>query len=442
MAILLTLSSYARRGWAKITYHFHFKIVVTSFLLFNAFSILLGLVQGFFLGNWLIQTTSLDAPLLYSNIVTAKAYGWCDIPGVAKYTDLANPPYHVQQLHDPLDWIEKLGLERPDGWNADYSAMLGSLDDLYRWPYSSSETQDWHHWVYASAQEEPLQGKVDPWDRAFDELLRHKDEHDRRGRRDFHYVTCPKNFLCHAWHITGPALLHFTTANPPQDDSGNKGFKNHLTMQDHDPVTVRLFELPLREQVIPGAFPSYFEQMRSITERKSSFWAVKRPYVESRQHNVQAKRFLESLEETYPRTYGTLAKVERKWTKQWQIEGEFFNTATWLISNTITTISTVCGIKWYAYLSNRWNRLRQSDSKTDNDSSQRPAQKDPVAAALQRFLDTMSEEDKKEWMRMEEGQKVLERMQTDLDTKEWNSRDEIMKEISGVVGSRRDIKAD
>ncbi|KAJ3542408.1 hypothetical protein NM208_g4114 [Fusarium decemcellulare] len=374
-------------------------------------------------------------------MVTAKAYGWCDIPGVAKYTDLANPPYHIQQLHDPLAWTEKLGLERPEGWNADYPGMLGSLDDLYRWRYSSSKTQDWHHWVYASAQEDPLQGKVDPWDRAFDELLRHEDEHGRRGRGDFHYVTCPQSFLCHTWHITGPALLHFTTEKPPQGDRSNQGSKNHLTMQDHDPVTVRLFELPLHERVIPGAFPSYFEQMRSITDCKSSFWATKQPYMEWQQLIVQAERLYDRLEETYPRTYGTLAKVERKW-KQWQLDGGLVNTASRLISTTITTIPTVYGIKWYAYISNRWNRLRHGDSKTDNDFSQRPAQKDPVASALQRFLDSMSEEDKKEWMRMEEGQKVLERMQTDLDTKEWNSRDEIMKEISGVVGSGRDRKTE
>ncbi|KAF4965140.1 hypothetical protein FSARC_7007 [Fusarium sarcochroum] len=372
-------------------------------------------------------------------MVMVKAYRWFDMPNGQGYFDIKRVPYHIQQIHNPLDWTDKLRLSRPKDWNAHGAEELASLSNLYRKRQRHSKVPTWHHWIYASAQKQPMEGNIDPWDQAFGELLQHRDENELLGRANFHYITCPGHFLCGAWGVTRPTLLHFTTETPSQDKMTHRTPKRKSRVPTLNPVTVRLFELPLSDAVITGVFPSYFEQLRVITASDSSFWTSQRPYSEWGQLISQGRKMLKRLEKTHAWTYGRLAKVEERWIQLWLMDDMAVLSIAHIVSGAIPAIPTALVIQWWPRISQRFKGAKQAVVRKDDDSSQLeqdPAGRDPVVQALRRFLDDMSEEDREGFMSTPHGARLLTKIRTDLDTKEWSGRGEALDGVYDAMGEK------
>ncbi|KAH7134647.1 hypothetical protein B0J13DRAFT_528751 [Dactylonectria estremocensis] len=260
-----------------------------------------GLIEGVFVGNYLIKT-GYDSVRLLEQDLEAKAFA--DLFDV---TDAALPPFHVVRLQDPTNWWEKLGLERldfdkeafPPYGNPDPD-NLASLHGLHR-RITDPEAEPWHHWVYASARHWHTDG-LDEWDKAFEELIQYYNVNPSVG---FHYISCRQTFLCAFWRVNGPALLHFTTAIDAAD-----------TDPEYEAVHVQIIELPITG-LAPGVFPSHLNQLKAVTgdpptgiPPHSEFTQFLRRYVE----------ICEASERAYPETYGRLAKWERAllWTMSFE----------------------------------------------------------------------------------------------------------------------------
>ncbi|KAF5679590.1 hypothetical protein FHETE_755 [Fusarium heterosporum] len=205
----------------------------------------------------------------------------------------------------------------PKGWTPRGVEALASLDNLYLERVYDSPDHKWHFWIYLSSQTNPLNDpwSADPWDKAFLELLQHRDKHEPQRRWNFSYLTCPGSFLCGSWQVSGPALMHFT--NEPLVNDQRMDWSSPPV---YDPVTVRLFELPLREPMIYGVFPSHLEQMKFITASNSTVWTSKKPFTRGDQFARQAVNEHKRLQEVYPWTYGMLVRGEEKWARFWALE--------------------------------------------------------------------------------------------------------------------------
>ncbi|KAM0425566.1 hypothetical protein ACHAPT_009097 [Fusarium lateritium] len=440
--------SYARYFWRWLKSRLMPYLLLI--LISSACTILLGLVEGVFLGQWFMQSSRETAMFLLQDSVSVRAHSWFAIPGRASFLDAIIQPYYIQQLRSPTDWVDKLGLKRPVNWDTQRLEQLASLDDLYRRRRRYSDAPPWHHWIYASAQHEPMTGVVDEWDKAFNELLQYRDKHEWYGRANFHYVTCPQNFLCSAWRVTGPALLHFTTESPPQTEAEDKS-KAKTTelgpMRNHDPVAVRLFELPLRDPVIPGVFPSRFEQMRSITASNLSFWSSQEPYSEAQQFFRQAKKLYSSMAKLHPQTYGALVKIEEHYLELLGLSDSLALGRVQLVATGVSALSTISTMRAWKVVRVLWRALlghkAKQGSKVATDGSQlvkEPPNNDPVARMLQNFLDSLSEEEEKNLMSDPEGSRILNKIRTALDEKKFNSKDEVLGGIMDALGKDPDGK--
>ncbi|KAH7146347.1 hypothetical protein EDB81DRAFT_488505 [Dactylonectria macrodidyma] len=258
-----------------------------------------GLIEGVFVGNYLIETGYDSVRLLEQDLET-KAFA--DL--FADETDAALPPFHIVRLQDPTNWWEKLGLERLD---FDKDALpygtdpgnLASLHGLHRRTIDS-EAEPWHHWVYA-ARHSHVNG-LDEWDQAFEELIQYYYVNPSVG---FHYITCPETFLCAFWRVNGPALLHFTT----DVDAAN-------TDPEYEAVHVQIIELPITG-LAPGVFPSHLNQLKAVTGDPSTGIP---PHSEFTQFLRRYVEICEVAEREYPETYGRLAKWERAllWTMSFE----------------------------------------------------------------------------------------------------------------------------
>ncbi|RSL77017.1 hypothetical protein CEP51_009442 [Fusarium floridanum] len=437
--------SYIRYGWRWLKSKL--KLCLLLVLICSAFTIALGLVEGVFLGQWFLQRHKDTAKFLVQDSVSAKAYSWLSVPGRTSFLDAIIQPYYIPQLRNPTDWVDKLGIKRPTSWDASRLEQVGSLSDLYRRRRRHSLTPTWHHWIYASAQSKPMEGDVDEWDKAFNELLQYRDKYEYFGRGNFHYITCPRNFLCSAWRITGPALLHFTTELPPQAEVADKSVVKTTkveVMPNHDPVTVRLFELPLRDPVLPGVFPSRFEQMRSITGNLS-FWSSQEPYSEALQFVRQAQKLYSSMAELYPRTYGTLFKIEKRYLELLRLDESQALGRIQLISTGVSILLTVVAVRAWELVHTLWGKLlgnkAKKRSKVVAEGSQlvtEPTINDPVAWMLQDFLERLTEEEEKSLMKDPTGSHVLKRIRTALKDKNFSSRDEVLGGIMNAMGKDAD----
>ncbi|KAJ4307863.1 hypothetical protein N0V84_012445 [Fusarium piperis] len=441
--ILLPMLGCIRYSWRWL------KPCILLVLICSSCTILLGLVEGVFLGQWFLRSSHDTTRFLVQDTVSARAYSWFSVPGRAGFLDAIIRPYYIQQLRNPTDWVDKLGLKRPTNWDTQRLEQLASLGDLYRRRRLYSDAPPWHHWIYASAQSEPMEGDVDEWDRAFDELLRHRDKYEYFGRANFHYVACPRNFLCNAWRITGPALLHFTTELPPQAEAADKSEAKRTEMEimpNHDPVTVRLFELPLRDPVLPGVFPSRFEQMRSITGNLS-FWSSQEPYSEALQFFRQAKKLYGSIAKLHPRTYGALVKIEEHYLKLLGLSESQALGRIQLISTGVSALSTIVAVRTWKLVGTVWGVLlgqkAKQGSKVVADGSQHvtgPASNDPVARMLQEFVDELTEEQEKSLMEDPTGSQILSKIRTALDENNFDSKDEVLGGIMNALGKDPDGK--
>ncbi|KAH6997280.1 hypothetical protein EDB80DRAFT_754879 [Ilyonectria destructans] len=273
-----------------------------------------GLIEGVFVGNYLLETGYASVLYLQQDLAAKDFAEHLTVSG-HRVVDAVIPPFHVLRLHDPTDWWERLGLERLDFDKEAYPpygspdpTSFASLHGLHR-RVTDPEEEPWHHWVYASAQPWHMEGLLmDGWDTAFEELIRYHYANPSVASASFKYISCPESFLCASWRVHGPALLHFTTEGKVEDQVPN-----------YDAVTVRIIEFPLKENpMLPGVFPSYFNQLKAVTEDVG--WASHLPQSEFKQFLRRYSEVCENSELAYPRSYGRLAKLERAvlWTMSFE----------------------------------------------------------------------------------------------------------------------------
>ncbi|KAF4454147.1 putative ADH3-alcohol dehydrogenase III [Fusarium austroafricanum] len=373
-------------------------------------------------------------PLLIGNIVNTKAADWFERAGGPNFYRDIRAPYHIPQIYNPLEWISELGLRRPADWSAKNAAYLAFFNHLYRVRHRYSNDPSWHHWIYLSAQQQPLNKtwNVDPWDQGFLDLLQHRDRHEPMGRANFHYMSCHNSFLCEIWRVDAPALLHFTNEPLKLDMFRAKSRKLIL-----DPVSVRVFEFPLGEPIIPGIFPSYVEQMKAITASNSSFWATKKPYSNFDQTRGQANKVLKKIEIAHPWSYGALVKLETKWTELWAADETVMIHGARLISFAAGALPTYYGSRAWERLS-RWRKEREQAKSPQPAANS--AERDILTSYLQFFVDSMSEEEKEKYGKTEEGGRILRNVRSALESKDWDTPDVVMDDIGRAMRIKKNRK--
>ncbi|KNB20648.1 hypothetical protein FOXG_17615 [Fusarium oxysporum f. sp. lycopersici 4287] len=242
------------------------------------------------------------------------------------------------------------------------------------------------------------------------------------GRSNFLYVSCPKSFLCGSWRVTAPALLHFTT-----EGNKSRGTGNSPDLPNYTPVNARVFELPLRQTAIPGVFPSHFEQMRSLTASNSTFWQSKGTYSHFDQVLGQTNPVLKNAKTAYPWTYGLLVKAENKWTRLWAIEDTDLRGYLFLLSFASSVFPTYL----YKFAPTNWSAPGPGPEQKS---------KDPLAQTLQSLVDMLSAEEKERFRKTDRGGRILGLAERGLKNDQWNTREEVLKDISKALGLDRDRK--
>ncbi|RBR26553.1 uncharacterized protein FIESC28_00629 [Fusarium coffeatum] len=422
------VSYYIRYSWQffkSLLRAFGYVFLLT--LPFSGFTIFINFIRGFVLGKWFHEYQAEQPRLFAENMITFETLEWFKEPYGENYLHSMRAPYHIPRLYNPLTWTQDVGSRRHQDWKGTNVLVVAYLNALYRersW-YSSG----WHHWIYLSANEAPLSEpwNEDPWDKAFLELLQHRDMYEDEERWNFNYITCPQSYLCSLWRVDGPALIHLT--NEPLEQ---KPTQEQSRTPILDPVHVRIFDLPLNESVIPGRFPTRFEQMRSITASNSTYWMKKGKYSEYDRLRRQSDKLLTDLEDKYPKTLGMLAQAEDKWTRFTGAD------TTYLIHYSQTAGSLAgyyAGRKGADYLDRLqtwWRRYKYTQSPQGKEKE--PSGPDPVAQELQGFLDAMSEEDKEAWGKTYAGGIILDKIQKGLEKKDWDGRDDILADIEKALG--------
>lgn len=441
MGLPVIVSYYLRYGWEIIKLILRaVKSVFYLTLPLTILTIILSIIQGLVLGAW-YHGKSVNHPALFmNNMMTVKTYEWFKEPGGQNPLRIPRAPYHIQQLHNPLEWTKELDLVRPRDWNTDNVGVLASFGNLRRRRPRSERYMNWHHWIYLSANEQPLNEtwNADPWDKAFLDLLEHRDKHEFWGRSNFHYITCPGNFLCDIWSVSAPALIHLTNEPIRRNATQKRSMKPIL-----DPVSVRIFELPLKKAVIPGIFPSQFEQMRSITASNSTYWETRDKYSNFDQVRGQALKVLKKMEDKYPSTYGRLVWLEDKWVNLWGSDDVTLVAMSRHGSFIAAASSTYFGGRIWKNVQNWWKSREKSQTKEDGSAPQLTTDKaadDPVARQLQKVLDSLSEEDKEKFGKTRRGEILLNRIQNGLENDDWNSREDLMSDIEDALRVKGDGK--
>ncbi|RGP78940.1 hypothetical protein FLONG3_2845 [Fusarium longipes] len=420
-------------GWALVkAFPGDLKFIFLSTLPITAFTILLGFINGLILGPWYHGITIEHLDLLVNNMIKVKAYEWFSGPDGVNPFYTPQAPYHVQQLHDPLEWTRTVGMKRPSDWSTNNVGKLASFRDLYRVRRRYSDDPSWHRWIYLSTSADPMSDISDynPWDKAFSDLLEYRDKHEPLGRSNFNYIACPKNFLCSLWSISGPALIHLTNEPITRNATQERSRKPIL-----DPVSVRVFELPLTEPVIPGSFPTYFEQMRSITASNSTYWTTQMKYSNFDQVRGRSLKVLKGVSEKHPKTYGMLSKIEDKWTRFLAAEETGFIFVPRLVSFAAGAIPSYFGSKYWWQLQ-QWRKGRQVDKLqegNDSQSARDAAVKDPVAHQLQLFLDSLSDDDKQKFGKTYRGGALLDKIENGLAKNEWNTQEDVIKKVEDAL---------
>ena len=287
---------------------------------FHFLPFLNGLIEGVFFSNLLTETYSASLENYVSNAERAQWMDWFSVPGAPGIHDLGVAPFHVVQLRDPHRWWQKLGLWRFDIDVTDDAAIaeypidwFASLEVLYRRVPRYGQAKPWHHFVYASPNNFPMEGLwFNKWDSAFNELLQYHYANPAPTGASFHYLSCPGNFLCDIWATRGPALLHFTTESPDLFDESDQ-LEVRQQIPGYLPVTVRIIEFPLTDSaklgLPPGQFPSPFNQLRSVTSH-SHMWQVYQPFNKVAQLMERLNDRCNEAEKTYAQTYGRLYRLE------------------------------------------------------------------------------------------------------------------------------------
>lgn len=299
------------------------RLVRSIFLLslpFTFLPFLNGLIEGSFLARYAATKFKAAPEHFKMSVQTAQQMDWFSVPGAPGIHDLGVEPYHIVQIRDPTNWWQKLGLSRFDidkrnkpPFGVDHLDELADTTTLYRKRRPGEAEGSWHHFLYASAQPLQMAGFfMDGWDEAFYDLLQYHYANPAVSSAEFHYMDCWSNFLCDSWWLDGPSLIHFTT-----EVSSYQAEKNETQPREQvagfEPVTVRIIEFPLTDpsllHLLPGVFPSYFNQLRSVTTSSS----IPDTHMEN-YALVQIERRYESVRrdmyEKHPSTYRRLIDFE------------------------------------------------------------------------------------------------------------------------------------
>lgn len=132
------------------------------------------------------------------------------------------PPFYIPKL-TTVDWLEKLGLEHPlefDGTRDGsvgidkMAALRGLVRDVTspRYLVSKKEREmKTNYWIYVTDMPEFW---AEPWDQAFDELLRKFYVSPLPDETGIYYLDCGlSGFLCGVWDVKAPSLIHFQVAD-------------------------------------------------------------------------------------------------------------------------------------------------------------------------------------------------------------------------------------
>jgi hypothetical protein len=345
------------------------------------------------------------------------------MPDGTKWEDYISPTFEIKELHDPKFWINELGLEREKDKDGREVTMFADLHGLYRRKRYFQRERPWHHWIYASPTH-PTQFKCgkfnstdNPWDRTFQDLLNYRHENEAMGSYNFNYVTCPGSFFCGEWYTTGPALLHFTTEKTPDEISS---IEVPSSMKNYNPVSVRFFDLPLSDRVIPGVFPSYFEQMKSLTDSESAFWMTKKTVLEEPLVVTAVLKMVKGVRESHPWTIAALAEVEDKWTKLLGINNTTMLHKCGSLSGAATAIPSILAMQAWGKVSRQVRKLVAPKPK--------PRPKDPVIEILRSFLGVLSEAERATFMSTPRGATYLTNIENDLKERERREEEASNKE--------------
>ncbi|KAK7226889.1 hypothetical protein V2G26_014892 [Clonostachys chloroleuca] len=277
----------------------------------------LGGIVGLLLADYETRLYFASLRHVEENFESAQQLDWFSVPGAPGIHDLGVEPFWIPQLRDPTNWWTKLGLER-----FDVSPVLKDNDtplnqfalpnSLYRRTDKEAEGACWHHWVYASDQI-LLIGELfwDPWDSAFNQLLQYHYANPAPCNASFHYLTCPGSFLCDIWKTRGPALIHFTTEKvdlwPDEDRIAREAVAGYT------PVTARIIEFPIiydsEMTLVPGVFPTPFNQMKSVTS-DPYIWQAHVAWTAEYQTNVRLDEIIQQKSRQYPRSFGRVKKLD------------------------------------------------------------------------------------------------------------------------------------
>lgn len=303
-------SRYFWAAWYLIKQILIINNPIVSFPVINGiilFPVLNGIIEGVFFAN-LTREAGLNSLSFFMQDVK-----YSSVPRGPSMFDGPLPPDHVYEILGPINWWTELGLKRLDIDNEIYPVVgvahqddLADLQGLYRKVRYFDKNVSWHHWIYASQSLLQIEDSfIDEWDEAFIELLQDRYVDPRAAK--FHFISCPGRFLCNAWGIKGPTLLHFTT-DVLDTEVDYEGIGPRENMTGYKKVIVRAINLPVRVG-LPNVFPSPFNQLRDITGN-ASLWTGYPPH----SPGFIALSRLDEVTENYPRkhpfTYGFLIKAE------------------------------------------------------------------------------------------------------------------------------------
>lgn len=195
---------------------------------------------------------------------------------IDELSDIVMEPYGVPKLNFYPGWWKKLGLER-FGEGILEEGLPAIPGQIYRKTQAHGAGQEWHHWVYLSNHHQnSTSTTTKKWDDAFDELIRYHNVHPAAHNAGFHYSSCAESDLCKLWLIEAPALVHFTTTGSGKQMS-RKIYRDDAT---YSSIAMRIFHLPLPPMLLrlpPRVFPSPFNQLLSLTDRRNE-WRRIRPF--------------------------------------------------------------------------------------------------------------------------------------------------------------------
>lgn len=213
-----------------------------------------------------------------------------DFYGVAGAPSIRSSMKDAQFLDIPQlrtwDWAMQMGFTLPryhgiHAWMDDIPIdKIVTFEDAVRdvlpyWKFQRNNATEW--WVFASDLPWIMSN---PWNLAFRQLLEYHYVNPLPKSTRFAYVSCVDSpFLCSVWQIPGmvpnsAALVHFLVREDSNLAADIDPDAYHPPLENLRPVEVRIIDLGVEADtspLVPGLFPSRFEQLRSLTTQPGAY---------------------------------------------------------------------------------------------------------------------------------------------------------------------------